>query len=151
MEFLYIGPQWEPWCHVCLTLHSSESVLLPLQRGPTTSSMPKPWMLFATGPSVSTSPPTLKVWAMATVWSLTARWVPVQLHYFCISYSVCLWLPVSTWNGSNTMSCWDDSENRIEERMHSSLFIIFRHFEMHSSFRWSALWKMLTRSLPLFI
>lgn len=48
------------------------------QHGPMTSSMPKPWTLFATGPSVSTSPPTLRVWATATVWSFIARWV---LHY----------------------------------------------------------------------
>lgn len=40
-----------------------------------TSLMSKPWMLFATGPSVSTSPPTLKVAVMATVLSFTARYV----------------------------------------------------------------------------
>ncbi len=101
--------------HVCLILFSSEFVLPPLQRGPTTSSMPKPWMQYATGPSVSTSPPTSKVWVMATVLSFTVRWVCVQLHYFCMSCSVCLCLPVSILMGSlNTLSGWGDSERMVE-------------------------------------
>lgn len=70
---------------VCLTdSELIEVCLRPLQRGPTTSSTPKPWMPFATGPSVSTSPPTLKAWAMATVWSFTARWVCAQLHNYIL-------------------------------------------------------------------
>lgn len=66
---------------LCLILVHQSSLLL-LQRGPMTSSMPKPWMLFATEPSVSTWPPTSRVWAMDTALSSTARWVPQHSSFF---------------------------------------------------------------------
>lgn len=81
--------------------------VIVLQRGPMTSLMPKPWTPFATEPSVSTSPPTLKVWAMATVWSFTARWV---CSTKALSWTVtlpslglyldrlCVWTQIFRWN-----------------------------------------------------
>lgn len=64
-----------------------------LQRDPMTSLMPRPWMPFGTEPSASTSPPTLKVWAMATVLSFTVRYVLSEcLVVFLVSFSILMGL-----------------------------------------------------------
>lgn len=89
------GPKLDKWFYINVCVHVWDFDFTPvfcppspppptLQRDPMTSLMPRPWMPFGTEPSASTSPPTLKVWAMATVLSFTVRYV---LYWMSFSIS----------------------------------------------------------------